>query len=44
MKNIIELKIAIGSTDNSFTDMINVHTCPIRSANLICTIVLVVDD
>jgi HD superfamily phosphohydrolase YqeK len=41
---MIQMKITIRSTDNSFTNAINVHTCPTCNMNLIRPIVLVVDD
>jgi hypothetical protein len=44
MKDIIKFEIAIGSMNNSFTNVINVHTCTTCSADLIGAVVLVVDD
>jgi hypothetical protein len=44
MKNMIQMKITIGSTNNSFTNAINVHTCPTCSTNLIRPVVLVMYD
>jgi hypothetical protein len=41
---MIQMKITIGSTNNSFTNVINVHTCPTCGTNLIRPVVLVVYD
>jgi hypothetical protein len=41
---MIQMKITIGSTDNSFTNAINVHTCPTCSTDLISSVVLIMDD